>query len=143
MQPDVSLCPYCGNPANLVGGDVIYPRRPDLRDRWFWSCAPCGAYVGCHRGDGGMVPLGQLANSTLRRAKQSAHAVFDPLWEEKMRREKITKKHARGKAYAWLAEQLGIEPAATHIGMFDEETCARVVAICGPFARRLKSREAA
>src|SRR5436309_3529676 len=39
-------CPYCGHFARLVGGDVIYPHRPDLSELWFWQCAPCDAHVG-------------------------------------------------------------------------------------------------
>lgn len=42
-------CPYCGKPAQLVGGDVIYPHREDLHEKKFWLCTPCNAYVGCHR----------------------------------------------------------------------------------------------
>lgn len=36
----------------------------------------------------------------------------------------------RGAAYGWLAEQLGIEKRACHIGMFDVDQCAAVVAAC-------------
>ena len=70
-------CPYCNNPAVLVGGDVIYPHRPDLYEKKFWQCDPCDAYVGCHRpgvgyGDG-TRPLGRLANAELREAKKNVH----------------------------------------------------------------------
>ena len=61
------LCDYCGGAAKLVGGEVIYPHRPDLAELKFWHCAPCRAYVGCHRknkkhGQDGMQPLGRLAS---------------------------------------------------------------------------------
>ncbi|MFV9178163.1 zinc-finger-containing protein, partial [Serratia marcescens] len=42
-------CDYCGKPAALVRGFVIYPHRKDLANGYYWSCDPCGAYVGCHR----------------------------------------------------------------------------------------------
>lgn len=37
---------------------------------------------------------------------------------------------ARAQAYKWLASSLGIEPKNCHIGMFDVETCKKVVALC-------------
>jgi hypothetical protein len=120
-------CDYCGQPATLVGGDVIYPHRSDLRDKNFWRCVPCAAWVGCHpknareKGLGtGSVPLGRLANGELRRAKSAAHAVFDQLWR--------SKRMGRREAYGWLAEQLGVPQSECHIGMMDVDQCKAVVA---------------
>lgn len=45
-------CDYCGNDAMLVSGRAIYPHRPDLFRLNFWQCAPCDAYVGCHKREG-------------------------------------------------------------------------------------------
>ncbi|WP_447879797.1 zinc-finger-containing protein [Serratia fonticola] len=115
------ICDYCGNPAYLVTGAEIYPHRPDLKRLSFWSCSPCSAYVGCHK-DSDAVPLGRLANAELRRAKNRAHAAFDPIWKEKRK--------SRSKAYSWLAHQLKIQPKDCHIGMFDIEMCDRVIAVC-------------
>lgn len=132
--PDpVVNCPYCGQRAHLVGGHVIYPRRPDLATKAFWKCVPCEAWVGCHPGT--RNPLGRLANAELRKAKQAAHAAFDPLWERKRRRERCSKSKARKAGYAWLAEQLEIDRERCHIGMFDVPDCLRVVEVCRPFAR--------
>ncbi|WP_247790043.1 MULTISPECIES: zinc-finger-containing protein [unclassified Bradyrhizobium] len=39
---------------------------------------------------------------------------------------------ARGSGYRWLSEQLGINRKRCQIGMFDVETCRRVVEICSP-----------
>lgn len=113
-------CPYCSRPALLVGGKAIYPHRPDLYEKQFYQCAPCGAYVGCHPGT--TKPLGRLANAELRQAKMEAHAAFDPVWKEGGKR--------RSDAYAGLAKQLGISKDDCHIGMFDVELCRRVVEIC-------------
>ena len=122
----IPTCPYCGTPAELVTGAVIYPHRPDLHDRNFWHCEPCDAYVGCHqrargrRGMGdGTVPLGRLANAELRRAKQDAHAAFDPLWKKGSM--------SRGAAYGWLSEAIGIPEDQCHIGMLDVAGCRAVV----------------
>ncbi len=49
-----------------------------------------------------------------------AHAAFDPLWQSGAMKRKA--------AYAWLAEQLGVE--RVHIGQCDVDTCRRVVEIC-------------
>jgi hypothetical protein len=111
-------CPYCLKPAKLVGGNVIYPHRHDLFDKKFYLCSPCNAYVGCHPGTD--KPLGRLADKELREAKSAAHRVFDPLWK--------SKKMKRSHAYGLLAGKLGISKAKCHIGMFDVETCKRVVA---------------
>lgn len=116
-------CPYCGDQAELVTGVVIYPHRPDLADKKFYVCRPCAAYVGCHPGTD--IPLGRLADLELRKAKQKAHAAFDPLWLGTLLHRPEMKRRA---AYVWLAKALGLSEAETHIGMFDVETCLKVVA---------------
>lgn len=113
-------CPYCHAEVQRVTGEVIYSHRRDLYYKNFWSCEPCGAYVGCH--EGGNSPLGRLANKELRQWKMNAHAVFDPIWR--------TRQMSRSAAYGWLAESLGIKFNECHIGMFDVDTCKRVVEIC-------------
>jgi hypothetical protein len=110
-------CDYCGAAADLVGGQAIYPHRPDLWTKRFWRCRPCRAYVGCHRGTD--RPLGRLANAQLRMIRGRAHACFDPLWRDGSMN--------RADAYAWLARQLDIEPDRCHIGMFDVEQCRAVI----------------
>jgi len=114
------ICPYCGTFSKLVTGQRIYPHRQDLFDMQFYLCAPCDAYVGCHEGT--TNPLGRLADVALRRAKNRAHAAFDPLW--------ISGKMKRQSAYKWLAKQLDIDAADCHIGMFDVEMCEKVVRAC-------------
>lgn len=121
-------CGECGQPTLMVGGKVIYPNRPDLWEgRWYWRCA-CGAYCGVHRGT--LKPLGSPAGRETRRAREAAHAAFDPLWQRRMELSGISKHHARGKGYKWLAAQLGIAVKECHIGMMDAATARRVVEIC-------------
>lgn len=119
-------CDYCGNPAKLVTGKEVYPHHPDLHRLNFWQCAPCGAFVGCHKKEGGngdgTKPLGRLANAELRAARKRAHAAFDPVWREGHMKRK--------QAYDWLAKELQIPAAQCHIGMMDLETCRRAVAAC-------------
>ena len=120
-------CPYCGHEASLVGGDIIYPHRPDLAEKAFYLCRPCDAYVGCHPGT--RIPLGFLADAQLRRAKHATHAVFDPLWR--------SGRMSRKAAYGWLARRLGIPTEACHIGWFDLEQCSAAQQLCRA-ARREK-----
>lgn len=118
-------CHYCSTEtkpvyARMVPGEVIYPNRPDLNHLNFWRC-DCGAYTGTHekgKHGNGTVPLGRLAHKSLRAAKQRAHRAFDPIW-------KTDKRLKRKQAYAWLAEQLGIDTDCCHIALFDEAACKR------------------
>jgi hypothetical protein len=113
-------CQYCSRPAQLLRGDVLYPRRPDLAQRRFWRCEPCDAHVGCHPGT--EKPLGRLAKANLRELKQFAHGHFDPIWR--------SGGMGRAEAYRWLADKLGIPAERCHIGWFDERMCCRVIEVC-------------
>ena len=68
-----------------------------------------------------------MANAELRKYKHEAHDVFDLIW----------KKHfmKKAQAYTWLSKQLGTERDYTHIGMFDVETCKRVIAVSTSFLK--------
>lgn len=112
-------CPYCNAETELVTGDVIYPHRIDLRDRQFYLCRPCDAYVGTHKGT--IKPLGRLANAELRRSKQEVHAVFDPLWR--------SGRKSRRQAYKELAEALGIDRDQCHVGFFDVDMCRKAIEV--------------
>lgn len=121
------ICVECGKLADLVTGAEVYPHRPDLHHKPFWRCT-CGAYVGCHPDTD--IPLGYPAGPITRRARSDAHAAFDPLWEAKQRRDKVSKGKAREAGYSWLAEQLGIRRQDCHVSHFDAATARRVVEIC-------------
>lgn len=135
-----STCPYCQQPAELVTGAVIYPRRPELAGLKFHQCKPCDAYVGTHKaGDyifiggkkvisDGTLPLGRLANAELRRAKRLAHDAFDPLWG-------LSGTMGRKQAYAWLARAMDVSKDEAHIGNFDVAQCMRVVEVCQAYNR--------
>lgn len=110
-------CPYCGSDANLVHGNAVYPHRPDLFNLKFYQCKPCEAYVGCHKGTDN--PLGILANKDTRMARSRAHMAFDPIWR--------SGKMARHEAYLKLSKFMGKEVSETHIGMFNNEECLKVV----------------
>lgn len=123
------ICDYCNEPAELVTGNIIYPRRADLRKLQFWRCFPCKARVGCHKRSDAK-PLGRLANKSLRKAKSAAHSAFDPIWKSG-----DVKRRA---AYEWLASRLGIEASDCHIGFFDEDMCQKVIDICSDLNKELE-----
>lgn len=125
-------CPYCEELAVLLGDSSrIYGGR---NFGPIWICEPCGAWVGTHKGT--TRPLGRLANLELRRAKMGVHSVFDHLWRDVLSAYPDADhptgrmKHvARARAYAWLAEQLGIQKEECHVGMFDLARCKRAVEV--------------
>ena len=101
------VCPYCKQPSVLVQTQYGY----------MYECAPCDARVGTHKGT--TDALGRLANATLRKLKQEAHAQFDKLWREGFM--------GRREAYRWLSQSVGVPIDYCHIGMFGENTCQKVV----------------
>jgi hypothetical protein len=121
------ICSYCRSPATLVTGAQLYPRRPELAERRFWECADCQAWVGCHTPQGDddpecPRPLGTLADASLRRWRNSALALFDPIWQ--------SGQMTRSQAYEWLAREMGLPKQRCHIGGFNEAQCKRVAEIC-------------
>jgi len=119
------ICDYCQGPTEFVDDSEVYERS---YGRKVYLCRPCNAWVGVHKGT--TRPLGRLAKSELRKMKIQAHAHLDVLWRAAMRTRGWGQNQARGKAYVWLAASMGIEQAKCHIGMFDEEQCRQVIALC-------------
>lgn len=120
--PESPACPYCGAEA------VLHERSTHLYGETrnhgpVWQCEPCKAWVHCHPKS--TRPLGTLADADTRRARNRAHAAFDPLWKYETYPE-----YERANAYAWLRQQLGIPEAECHIAMMDVPQCERVVTLC-------------
>lgn len=142
VAPRCGDCPDGGD-VDLAQGMIVYPQRPDLwrhddgTERWWWLCNRCWGYVGVHKGT--ITPLGTPAGRETRRAREAAHAAFDPLWQKRMRLSGLSKTKARGRGYKWLAAQLGIDAKACHIGMLDAETARRVVEVCRAATKREES----
>ena len=113
---DPPLCPYCFELSELIDSKIVYGKSYGM----MYRCEPCEAHVGCHQGT--TKALGRLANGELRRLKSRAHDSFDPIW----RKSSMT----RRSAYHWLADELGITLEECHIGMFDLDTCKKVIEIC-------------
>lgn len=130
-----TLCPYCGGKVKYNHtSEFIYGKN--YGGVYYCSNFPkCDSYVGTHRGT--KKSLGRLANAKLREKKKLAHYYFDYLWKEKRKR---GTKDARTLGYIWLSKQLNIPFHKTHIGMFDETTCDRVVNLCKPYVLRLQKK---
>lgn len=128
-------CPYCNAPAELVRSADIYPFAQKDYGR-FWQCEGCDAYVGTHKNSRDHAPYGMLANKELRALRNEAHEMFDPIWQFRVNLGTDRAK-ARQDAYAWLAEQLQLEPHECHIGMFGVDKCIQTIVICKPKAEAL------
>lgn len=132
MTDAAPTCPYCGRPARLQDSARIY--GTSYGPAWICEGYPaCDAFVGCHPGT--ETPLGTLADYRTRQARKAAHAVFDAIWRrrwlvKRSQDRRYSKAMARGGRYKALAAELGIPVDQCHIGMFDRETCERVIRIC-------------
>jgi ssDNA-binding Zn-finger/Zn-ribbon topoisomerase 1 len=116
-----------------------------LRQSRFGPFYGCEHYPRCRSTHGAHpngMPLGTPADVETKAARMVAHTAFDPLWRDALelypniperprraRQDAIYKVRARARvrAYAWLAEQLAIPAEECHIGLFDSETCRRVI----------------
>lgn len=118
------ICRYCGGVIRLVPAESIYgeaaAKRLELAGELIYQCQNCNARVGCHKGT--TRPLGNVANETLRLKRIETHQIFDAYW----RRCGMS----RTAAYRWLAKQLHLSVAQTHIGSFEMDQCQQVIGLC-------------
>ena len=119
-------CPYCGNPTKLFEDSQIYGRSYGSK---CYVCEPCGAWVGCHKGTN--KSLGRVANKKLRELKHQAHEAFDPIWKEGYM--------PRIGAYEILSIAFDLPTEQTHIGMFDEDMCHKVISLSHIIYKYFKS----
>lgn len=106
-------CPKCGR----------QPRLTDTQYGWRREC--CGLW-----GWGKNAPL---VDRETHQARSYAHKVFDSLWQSGL--------VSRTRAYALLAEELGIDPADCHMKLMDKNTAQRVPAAAHKIGKRLKGEQ--
>ena len=109
-------CPYCHAPAQLRPASSIYGIHTKDRAAKLYVCSrypACDAYVQAHKATG--LPMGTLADKSLRQKRMQAHRTFNQLWEKGFMRKQD--------AYAWLCVRLGIPEADAHIANFSEYRC--------------------
>lgn len=112
------LCPYCGVETIKTDSSTIYHGYDYGK---IYMCPKCKAYVGCHQtGPHKGKAKGRVANERLRKLKTEAHRWFDQLWQG---RRDTTRKDE----YSKLGLYLQIPKQYTHIGMFSERTCLKVI----------------
>lgn len=115
---EARICPYCKSLTINDSETTVYGR--EYKGHGVIRCIKypkCNSYVG-KNSDG--RPLGRLANPRLRELKKEAHHYFDMIWKNKHCK--------RGDAYEMLSKDLNIPTEFTHIGMFSEKTCIKVIA---------------
>lgn len=119
-------CPYCGSRAFLRPASVIHDSKYRQPGDEVYVCArypACDSYVSAHRHN--HLPMGTLADRSLRHKRMKAHAVFRQLWEKGF----MTKPAA----YRWLQVQMDLPPEETHIARFSDWRCDQVIGLCGRF----------
>ncbi len=125
------LCPQCLVATRCM--EAGEPGAPRLQPgRRAMVCPRCGAYVYCHPLTS--EALGSVADAPLRRLRWQTHQVFDLVW-------KLRLKRSRYNAYSWLSLRLGLSKDVAHMGLFDEDTCRRAIAICAQYIRKHRPEE--
>lgn len=119
--PAPSKCRYCAGVVVIAHHENVYGKKSGGRWPWRYVCQDCSASVGMHTGTA--IPLGTLANASLREARRRGKAPFS-----KLERMKLVK---RRDLYASLARHLGLHVDRCHFAMFEAKQCeqARVWAL--------------
>lgn len=125
------VCPYCQEDAELIDSGRIYKKSHGM----VWICQPCQAWVGVISVSKSNRPKGTLAKAELRQLRVQAHAAFDPFWKARLERIGGSKSKSRKHYYNELAVELAIDHDVCHIGMFDEDRCRAVMAVCAKWKR--------
>ncbi len=118
--PIPTECRYCAGCVELVSNAEIYNGREYGDWPYAYLCTDCKAYVGLHPDTD--IPLGTLAALQLRKDRNTAKDAFH--------RVKDQRGFSRSLAYQWLAGKMGIEVGVCHFGWFDQDECARALALC-------------
>ena len=119
-------CPYCRSQAFLRPATVVYGQGHSEPNTELYVCARypiCDAYVAAHKKTG--LPMGTLADRSLRQKRRQAHIALNRLWEQGL----MTRKEA----YRWLQVQLSLPESEAHIGRFSAYRCEQVISLCGRF----------
>lgn len=137
-SPREVRCAHCGALAQLHLSSASFYNGQDFGP--VWACAPCSALVGCHKGT--TNALGRPANKATRELRMRAHALFDPLWQAKVRLAGCSRTKARCAAYLWLAEQIGTPAERCHISWMGPEELERVIGACQAVVDAARARRA-
>lgn len=123
MKKQNIYCPYCNAPAVLRPAHMVHGAKTNKIKSYLYICSrwpECDSYVSAHQKS--LQPMGTLANKTLRRKRILAHKALEQY--------RIQKHMEKWAVYLWLQGKLGLTEAQAHIGMFSEQMCEQVVALC-------------
>lgn len=116
-------CPYCGADTVYRPAKMIYGGNTINRGAHLYVCSrwpDCDAYVYAHKNSG--LPMGTLANGTLRHKRILAHKALADLQNYYGM--------DRSSSYLWLQVKFNLSPEQAHIGKFSEEMCEQVISKC-------------
>lgn len=120
----VPHCPECGSPMRLE----VWRSGP----AWRCDSAPrCGAtrqFEG-DRPTPDLLSLLVVAQDSFNRLWLEADRMYATIGKIDRVVARVKEK-ARERAYAWLAQHLGVDAAELHIGMLSPEDCRRVITAC-------------
>lgn len=114
-------CHCCSGPVRLSDNSVIYNGRSYGDWPFVYRCTQCQAYVGLHPDTD--LPLGIMADRATTNARKQCKSAFTRLVVSRFGGD-------RNRAYAWLAQALGISPTICHFGMFTQQQAERAGEIC-------------
>jgi hypothetical protein len=118
------FCVYCDSMCDFVDSIEVYRESHGN----IYLCRKCSAHVGCHYKTSDHS-FGFAAKEPLRKLRNNAHKVFDPLWETKAK-VGTSRKQAQAAARRWMADLLGIAIEEAHIGMLYDEQCEKLITEC-------------
>lgn len=130
MKRNKIRCPYCGAQATLRPSTVVYHDRARPGEH-LYVCdryPQCDAYVCAHKKT--LLPMGTLANASLRRKRILAHRAFNRLWEEGTME--------KWQAYQWMQAKFSLRRDQAHIAMMSEYMCDQLIAVCNEAAGNMK-----
>ncbi len=108
----IQRCSFCFGKVEYVNNEKIYGSSYGHHP-FAYLCGDCGAYVGVHAGT--KIPLGTLADASLRTARKLAKEPFL----------KLCKNMDRTLAYFKLSHLLCIAMKECHFGWFNVEMCGK------------------
>lgn len=130
MKRNKYRCPNCGAEAVLRPSSVVYHERARPGEH-LYICAHyprCDSYVSAHKKT--LLPMGTLANASLRRKRILAHRSFNRLWEDGPME--------KWQAYKWMQAKFSLRSDQAHIAMMSEYMCDQLIAACDQAVSNMK-----
>jgi|SaaInlStandDraft_4_1057021.scaffolds.fasta_scaffold98198_1 hypothetical protein len=109
----------------IKDGLVVYPHRPDLKNKEFYVCESCNNFVGMNSRSG--EPLGVIPTKEISSFRQTIHGLIDPLWKDG--------KISRSKLYKILSKKVGYEYHTADLRTIDE--CRNIIRIAIKLRRKI------